>query len=69
MVKADFPRRKENKLEAEQTAKNEALAEKYNEEGAFPLVIVMNSKGEVLRRSSYEKLSPEDYIRTLESLR
>ena len=68
MVKADFPRRKENKLSKEQAAKNAALADTYNEQGAFPLVVVMNKDGKILDQSSYEKMSPEEYVAKLEAL-
>lgn len=36
LVRADFPRRSKNQLDARQTAHNEALAEQYNRQGGFP---------------------------------
>ncbi|NND94974.1 MAG: thioredoxin family protein [Flavobacteriales bacterium] len=68
LVKADFPRRKENKLSKEQESMNEALAEKYNEEGAFPLVVVLDKNERILKKGGYEKNSPEEYIAKLKQL-
>jgi thioredoxin-related protein len=67
MVRADFPRRKENKLPQEQEAKNAKLAEKYNTDGYFPLVVVMDKNGKVLGKTGYKKLSPTEYIEHLNS--
>jgi len=49
LVKADFPRGKKNKLSAEQTRKNEALAERYNPDGKFPFTVLLDSSGKVLK--------------------
>ena len=51
LLKADFPSRKKNKLSDEQTAHNEKLAEKFNKEGAFPTVIILNAEGCLLYTS------------------
>lgn len=48
LVRADFPRQKKNRLSAEQTAHNEALAERFNSAGKFPLVVLINPTGEVI---------------------
>jgi thioredoxin-related protein len=63
LVKADFPSRKKNKLSPEQTAKNEALAEKFNPEGVFPLAVFVSPSGEILGTFGYDKVkTPKDYI-------
>lgn len=67
MLQADFPRRKNNALSLEQTDKNKALAEKYNRNGIFPFVVVMNSDGEVYGETSYKKLTPKEYINEMNS--
>jgi len=67
MLQADFPRRKSNALSPEQLNKNKALAEKYNRNGVFPFVVVMNNNGKVLGETSYKKLAPMDYIAELNS--
>jgi thioredoxin-related protein len=49
LVRADFPRLKKNQLDKKQTALNEALAEKYNQEGKFPLTVLVGADGKVLK--------------------
>lgn len=49
LLRADFPRDKKNQLSKEQTAKNGALAEKYNPEGKFPLTVLVSADGKVLK--------------------
>jgi thioredoxin-related protein len=49
LVRADFPRLKKNQLDARQTAHNEALAEKYNNQGKFPLTVLIDSNGKVVK--------------------
>ena len=67
MIRADFPRKKKNKLETPQQQKNNLLAEKYNKQGFFPHVVVLNKKGDVLGRTGYKKVSPSAYIKILNS--
>ena len=62
MLEADFPRKKENALSPEMTAKNNALAERYNKRGIFPLVVVMDKDGKVLGETGYSRKSPSSYI-------
>ena len=49
LVNADFPRKKKNQLSDLQVKRNEALAEKYNKEGAFPYTLLLNADGKVLK--------------------
>ncbi len=65
MLKADFPRRSKNMLATEQQEKNNKLAEYYNPEGYFPLVVVLDKDGAVLGKTGYQKTTPEAYIKTL----
>lgn len=67
LIQADFPRKKKNALEKEQQEINNFLAEKYNPNGYFPLVVVLNKNGEVLGETSYKKTTPKQYINLLES--
>lgn len=68
LVKADFPRKKKNRLSKEATKQNEAIAEQYNPNGYFPLVLLLDSKGKVLGETGYKDISPESYISHLQSL-
>ncbi len=67
MVQADFPRKKQNQLPKAQQHANDQLAERYNPEGIFPLVAILNSGGEVLMITGYKGMSPEAYILHLNS--
>nr|WP_320118738.1 thioredoxin family protein [uncultured Marinifilum sp.] len=64
----DFPRMKKNRLPKEQVAYNEKLAAKYNKKGQFPTIVLMNSEGQVLGKTSYKKLSPSEYIQHIKSI-
>jgi len=65
MVKADFPRRKKNALSPEQQESNNKLAAKYNTNGYFPFVVVLDKEGKVLGETGYKKMSPTDYFSSL----
>lgn len=67
MLQADFPRKKKNALAEQQETQNKMLAEKYNKQGIFPFVVVLDAKGKVLGETGYKKLSPEQYIEHLQS--
>lgn len=67
MVRADFPKRKANKLSKEQEEKNAQLAEKYNQNGYFPAVVIIDKNEKVLGNTEYKKLSPEKYIEHINS--
>lgn len=49
LVRADFPRLSKNQLDARQTAHNESLAEKYNQQGKFPFTVLLDANGRVLK--------------------
>jgi thioredoxin-related protein len=68
MLRADFPRRGKNALTKDQQDHNNSLAEKYNQNGYFPYVVVLNSKGKVLGSLGYEKTTPELYFKKLKAL-
>ena len=68
MLKVDFPMQKANKLSKEQTAHNEALADKYNPEGKFPMVIFFNGKGEKLGTLQHPKDDVAAYIASIKEL-
>ncbi len=67
MLKADFPRRSKNELGTDQAKANAALAERYNKNGIFPFVVVLDKEGHVLGETSYQKIGPEGYINLIES--
>ena len=68
IVKADFPKKKEHALPENQKQHNDKLAEKYNPEGYFPLVVVMDKNGKVMGKTGFKKMDAEAYIAHLHSL-
>lgn len=69
MLRADFPRKKGNQLSEEHAKANGKLAEKYNEKGYFPLVVVISPEGKVLGQTSYKNISPKEYIELLKGFK
>ena len=67
LVRADFPRQKKNQLDKTQVEKNEALAEKYNPKGLFPLTVLIDSKGNIVKEWEGFQPSTEAFIADLRS--
>lgn len=67
LVRADFPKRKNNTLPKEQQLENERLAEKYNIQGLFPLVVVLDKAGNALGSAGYKNITPTAYLELLHS--
>ena len=67
LIKADFPRKKKNKLSKEQQEENKNLMEKYNKRGYFPFVVVLDKNAKVLGETGYIKATPKEYIKLLTS--
>lgn len=57
----DFPSRKKNKLPEAETKHNEALAEKYNQSGAFPKIILVDAEMTKIKTLEFEGQSAEDF--------
>ncbi|MCB0530721.1 MAG: thioredoxin family protein [Lewinellaceae bacterium] len=66
LVKADFPQR--IKLSADQQVANEALAERYNPEGAFPKILLLHPDQSIWAVLSWHNYSPESFTRQLDQL-
>lgn len=67
MLQADFPRKKKNALPEDRAKANAKLAEQYNKNGIFPLVVVMDAQGKVKGETGYKKMKPKAYIQLLDS--
>jgi len=65
LLKADFPQRKKNKLPKEQQEHNNQLAEKYNKNGFFPLVVVLSNEGKSLGSLGYKNIEAKAYIKSI----
>ncbi len=68
LYKADFPKKKANQLSETLKKQNLALAEKYNQNGNYPLVIVLNGEAKVLGMLGYKNISPLEYIEAINNL-
>ena len=49
LVRADFPRQKKNQLPKDQVARNETLADLYNKKGIFPLTVLVDNTGKLIK--------------------
>lgn len=68
LVKADFPRLNKNKLSKEQTKRNNDLADKYNKEGSFPLTLLLDKDGKVVKKwEGYPDVNPAQFVNLLKS--
>lgn len=68
LLDVDFPRKKKNRLSKEQTQYNEKLAEKYNKEGQFPTIIILDSNLNIVAKTGYKRLSPAQYVNHIKTL-
>ncbi|WP_269242818.1 thioredoxin family protein [Flavobacterium limnophilum] len=68
IYKADFPKKKANQLSPELTETNKKLAEKYNRNGSFPLVILLDKTGKVIGMTGFKNISAAEYIQLIHSL-
>lgn len=65
---ADFPRLKKNQLAKEITQENEALAEKYNNTGIFPLILLLDKDGKIIKKWDHLPTETlEEFIAKLKS--
>ena len=63
LVNADFPRQKKNQLSKELTKHNEALADQYNKAGTFPLTLLLDENGKVLKKwEGNPGLTPDQFV-------
>ncbi|MEO9894664.1 thioredoxin family protein [Aurantibacter sp.] len=67
LYRADFPRKKSNKLAKDLEKQNKKLADLYNPNGHFPLVVVLNKDEKILGKTGYKKLAPNEYVSHLNS--
>ena len=69
LVRADFPRQRKNQLPQEQVKHNEALAEKYNPDGKFPLTLLLDQNGKIVKQwDGYSFASQDKFIADLNQM-
>ena len=61
----DFPRLKKNAISKDQLKHNEMLAERYNQDGVFPLVVLTDHEGNVISQTGYRPGGAESFIHYL----
>ena len=60
---ADFPRLSKNKLAKEVVKENETLADKYNSKGIFPLILLLDTEGNIIKKwEEFPKETVEEFI-------
>ena len=67
IYKADFPKKRTNQLTPELTEANKKLAEKYNKNGSFPLVVLLDKSGKVIGMTGFKNVSALEYVKLLHS--
>jgi thioredoxin-related protein len=70
MVNADFPRQKQHQPSKSVMKVNDVLAAQYNKAGHFPMTLLLNEDGKVLKSwDGYTGAAPADLIAQIKSLR
>lgn len=67
LFKADFPRKKKNRLSPQKELYNKALAQRFNPKGYFPLVLLLDEEENILGSFAYEGQEVQQYISLLNS--
>ena len=68
LLKVDFPRQKKNRLPEIQRQHNEGLAAKYNPNGEFPFLLLLNASGDLLSKVNQSPTSSLDFICQIQHL-
>jgi thioredoxin-related protein len=69
LVNADFPRMKKHQPDAATQKQNDLLADKYNAGGAFPLTLVIDGDGKVLKTwNGLPPGTPVDFAAEIQSI-
>ncbi len=67
LVELDFPARKKNQLSQEQVKHNERLADKYNPQGVFPMVVLLLGSKTQYIPASAKSTNPQQYVQLLKN--
>ena len=67
LVKIDFSNQS-SESSAEQKEQNLLIVEKYNKDGFFPLVVILNKDSKIVwKMNPYKNETPEEYVSQLQS--
>ncbi len=67
-VKLDFPKMKKNKHSKKMVDNNEALAEKYNPNGVFPLLVFLDKNEKMIGFTGFTDISPDAYVSIIKNI-
>lgn len=68
LLNADFPRTKKNQLSPKQQELNNAIADKYNSKGSFPLTVLLDENGKVLKEwDGFPKEKLDEFVDEIKS--
>jgi len=67
-VKLDFPKMRKNKQSKKLTSYNENLAEKYNPNGVFPLLVFLDNNEKMIGFTGFTDVSPYAYVSIIEKI-
>ena len=69
LVNADFPRLKKHELSKDQQKKNDQLADIYNKDGIFPLTVLLDPNGKVLKEwQGLPPISSEEFTTEIKAV-
>ena len=69
LVNADFPRMKKNQLPESQQQLNDAMADKYNSHGKFPLTVLLTGDGRVLKTwEGFPNATPDEFAHEVQNV-
>ena len=69
VVYLDYPSKKRNQLPEAQAAYNKAMAERYNEQGVFPRIYLLDAGGETIREMKFAGQTAEEFVGELAAAR
>lgn len=67
-VKLDFPKMRKNRMPKNIVIHNEDLAEKYNPNGVFPLLVFLDNNEKMIGFTGYTDVSPHAYVSLIENI-
>ncbi len=67
-VKLDFPKMKKNKPSRKKVVHNEDLADKFNPNGVFPLLVFLDNNDEMIGFTGFTNVSPHAYVSIIKKI-
>ena len=68
LVNADFPRLKKHQLSKDQQAKNDQLADRFNQDGIFPETLLLTSDGKILKEwKGFTPMTSEEFTKQVKA--